>query len=166
MNRCAKRLATCSRFLSISFLFFEFTVIPLASAGGYFPAPAADVTLSGPRWQHSLLTREVGNFAIMPACKEAAQTKRISPFVVDLFQTNCARCHGADGRGDTPLGHTYNAPDFTDSDWWRKHSDIATTGRLVSIVNHGKGGMPAFAKKLKATEIKMLVSYVRRFRKK
>src|SRR5438045_8253214 len=37
--------------------------------------------------------------------------------VGDLFRNNCARCHGADGAGDTPLGHTYNAPDFTNPDW-------------------------------------------------
>jgi mono/diheme cytochrome c family protein len=84
--------------------------------------------------------------------------------VGDLFRNNCARCHGADGAGDTPLGHTYNAPDFTDPDWWRKHSDITSSRRLVSIVSHGKGGMPAFGKKLTGNEIRRLVDYVRRFR--
>ena len=84
--------------------------------------------------------------------------------VGDLFRNNCARCHGADGGGDTLLGHTYNAPDFTDPDWWRKHSDITSTGSLVSIVAHGKGSMPAFEKKLTHSEIRHLVDYVRRFR--
>jgi mono/diheme cytochrome c family protein len=84
--------------------------------------------------------------------------------VGDLFRNNCARCHGADGAGDTPLGHTYNAPDFTDPDWWRKHSDITSTRSLVSIVSHGKGGMPAFSKKLTGSEIRRLVDYVRRFK--
>jgi mono/diheme cytochrome c family protein len=74
----------------------------------------------------------------------------------DLFKTNCARCHGADGRGDTP--------DFTDSEWWQKHSDITSTRSLVSIVTKGKGGMPGFGKKLKNSDIKLLVNYVRRFR--
>jgi mono/diheme cytochrome c family protein len=31
-------------------------------------------------------------------------------------------------------------------------------------VSNGKGGMPAFGKKLKPSEIKSLVNYVRRFR--
>jgi len=83
---------------------------------------------------------------------------------VDLFMSNCARCHGADGRGDTPLGHTYNAPDFTDPGWWEKHSQITNTRSLISIVSHGKGGMPAFGKKLERSEIKLLVNYVRHFR--
>jgi mono/diheme cytochrome c family protein len=84
--------------------------------------------------------------------------------VEDLFRNNCARCHGADGRGDTPLGHTYKAPDFTDPEWWQKHSNITTSASLVSIVSHGKGGMPAFGKKLSHTEIRRLVGYVRRFK--
>jgi len=84
----------------------------------------------------------------------------------DLFRTNCARCHGADGHGDTPLGHTYNAPDFTDPEWWRKHSNITSTRSLVAIVTRGKGGRPAFGKKLTRSEIKALVNHVRRFREK
>src|SRR5438270_947707 len=84
--------------------------------------------------------------------------------VGDLFRNNCARCHGADGRGDTPLGHTYNAPDFTETEWWRKHSSITGTRALRSIVARGKGGMPAFGKKLKRSEINLLVDHVRRFR--
>src|SRR6266542_5866044 len=95
----------------------------------------------------------------------STQSTRSAQQISDLFRSNCARCHGADGRGDTPLGHTYNAPDFTNAEWWRKHSDITSTRRLVSIVSHGKAGMPAFGKKLKPSEIRPLVSYVRRFRK-
>src|SRR5258706_16367175 len=52
----------------------------------------------------------------------------------DLFKNICARCHGADGAGDTPLGHTTNAPDFTEPVWWRNQSDITTTRSLVWIV--------------------------------
>jgi len=84
--------------------------------------------------------------------------------VGDLFRNNCARCHGADGRGDTPLGHTYKAPDFTDPEWWQGHSNITNSARMISIVSRGKGGMPAFGKKLSHTEIRRLVGYVRRFK--
>ncbi len=93
----------------------------------------------------------------------STQSTRSAQQISDLFRSNCARCHGADGRGDTPLGHTYKAPDFTDPEWWRKNSNITTNGRLTSIVSRGKGGMPAFGKKLKRTEIRLLVGYVRKF---
>jgi mono/diheme cytochrome c family protein len=84
--------------------------------------------------------------------------------VGDVFRNNCARCHGADGRGDTPLGNTYKAPDFTDPEWWQRHSNITSGASLISIVSRGKGGMPAFGKKLSRTEIRRLVGYVRRFK--
>lgn len=84
--------------------------------------------------------------------------------VNDLFRNNCARCHGIDGRGDTTLGHTYNTPDFTNAEWWRKHSNITSTGNLISIVTRGKGGMPAFGKKLARAQIRLLVKHVRKFK--
>ena len=83
----------------------------------------------------------------------------------ELFRNNCARCHGADGRGDIPLGHTYQTPDFTDMEWWKKHHDIASAASLTSIVSRGKGGMPAFGKKISRAEIRRLVDYVQRFKK-
>jgi cytochrome c6 len=100
--------------------------------------------------------------ATPPQGRPAARSR--GPQAGDLFRNNCARCHGADGAGDTPLGHTYNTPDFTDPEWWRKHSNITSAGSLVSIVSQGKGGMPAFGKKLTRTEIRRLVDYVRRFK--
>ncbi|MEP6706364.1 MAG: cytochrome c [Pyrinomonadaceae bacterium] len=85
--------------------------------------------------------------------------------VDELFNRNCARCHGADGRGDTPLGHLYKAPNFTDSEWWKKNSDLSGVKALRSIVIRGKAGMPAFGKKLTRAEINLLVDRIRRFRK-
>jgi mono/diheme cytochrome c family protein len=111
----------------------------------------------------ALLLAEISVTPAMPQ-RRRRSTSRGEKQVVDLFRTNCARCHGADGRGDTPLGHTYKAPDFTDPEWWRKNSDITNTGRLTEIVRRGKGGMPAFGKKLNRTEIHSLVRYVRKFK--
>ncbi len=111
----------------------------------------------------ALLPVELVIRATTPQRRRSPAKSRGVP-VGDLFRNNCARCHGGDGRGNTPLGHTYKTPDFTDSDWWRKKSNITGTGSLISIVSRGKGGMPAFGKKLKRTEIRSLVGYVRRFK--
>jgi cytochrome c5 len=105
-----------------------------------------------------------GASAISPQRHRRTSRSRVLRQVGDLFKSNCARCHGADGSGDTPLGHLYNAPDFTDPDWWQKHAAITSTRSLASIVSRGKGGMPAFGKKLTRPEINLLVNYVRRFR--
>ncbi|MDX6405555.1 MAG: hypothetical protein QOH70_3010 [Blastocatellia bacterium] len=93
-----------------------------------------------------------------------APRRRSGEQVGDLYRNNCARCHAADGRGDTPLGKMFKAPDFTDPEWWTKNSKITSSSSLISIVSHGKGGMPAFSKKLSRTEIRRLVGYVQRFR--
>jgi mono/diheme cytochrome c family protein len=111
----------------------------------------------------AFLSVEITAIRATPPQKRSAARSRGTQ-VGDLFRHNCARCHGADGAGDTPLGHTYHTPDFTDPEWWRKHPSITSTGSLVSIVSHGKGGMPAFGKKLTRTEVRQLVAYVRRFR--
>jgi mono/diheme cytochrome c family protein len=58
----------------------------------------------------------------------------------------------------------YKAPDLTDEEWWREHSDINSPRKLIRIVTRGKGAMPAFGKKLKRSEISQLVNYARRFR--
>jgi mono/diheme cytochrome c family protein len=109
-----------------------------------------------------LLIETTATRALPQRRRSTAQAK--SEQVRDLFRNNCARCHGADGRGDTPLGQTYKSPDFTDPEWWRKNSSITSTARLTDIVRRGRGGMPGFGKKLTRTEIRSLVGYVRKFK--
>jgi mono/diheme cytochrome c family protein len=91
----------------------------------------------------------------------SARVRRVD----ELFNRNCARCHGADGRSDTPQGHLFKAPDFTDPEWWKKNSSITSTRTLRSIVARGKAGMPGFGKKLTRSEINLLVDRIRSFRK-
>ena len=78
-----------------------------------------------------------------------------------LFKERCARCHGADGRGQTVVGGMLDAPNFTDKAWWNDVEDE----RLIESVRNGKGGMPKFGKKLTDQQIALLVTYVRRFNK-
>lgn len=77
-----------------------------------------------------------------------------------LYRQNCARCHGADGRGETPLGKIYNAPNFADAEWQKRFNNK----ELNALITHGKGGMPAFDRKLTKKQISALVTYVRRFK--
>src|SRR2546423_1304827 len=77
-----------------------------------------------------------------------------------LYMQNCARCHGADGHGQTEQGELYGVPDLADGNWWKKErlSDRRLTN---SITNGKKGGMPAFGKRLARTDINALVAFVR-----
>ncbi len=74
----------------------------------------------------------------------------------DLYQKNCARCHGADGKGQTELGQTYDVPDLT--------TGKKSTSSIVRIIKRGGGGMPAFNKKLKPAEITALAAYTKSLR--
>ena len=70
-----------------------------------------------------------------------------------LYVSNCARCHGADGKGQTALGQSLDAPDLTASNM--------SAARIKTIISKGNGSMPAFGKKLKAADIATLANYVR-----
>jgi mono/diheme cytochrome c family protein len=101
---------------------------------------------------------------IAGALAQRSTTKSHAPDVGEIFRNNCARCHGADGRADTPLGQQHNTPDLTDAQWWQKNSTLTSTRSLTTIVRQGKGDMPAFGEKLKPKEISGLVKYMRKFR--
>ena len=78
-----------------------------------------------------------------------------------LFKQKCAKCHGADGSGDTSMGRIFGAPDFTDSGWWAKHSN---TAEHIQVITKGKKNMPAFGKKLTKAQIAGLATYVQHFK--
>lgn len=76
-----------------------------------------------------------------------------------IYARNCARCHGADGRGDAEIKKTMpNVRDFHD----REFLGRASTDSIVSIVMAGKGQMPAFARSLSLPKMQALSGYVRR----
>ena len=79
----------------------------------------------------------------------------------ELYQQNCARCHGADGQGQTELGKTYDVPNIADVGYQKKHSDAKISRKIVK----GGGGMPAFGKKLSQKDIAALTIYVRTLKK-
>ncbi len=76
------------------------------------------------------------------------------------YKSKCAMCHGADGKG-TPTGLKMGAHDFTSAEVQKE-----TDAELTDTVTKGKGKMPAYASKLKDTEIKDLVTYIRGLAKK
>ncbi len=73
-----------------------------------------------------------------------------------IYQQNCARCHGSDGKGNNELGRSLETPDLTQS--------RPSVSKTSSIVKYGEGQMPAFKKKLSAKEIASVSNYVRTLR--
>ena len=81
----------------------------------------------------------------------------------ELFKQYCAKCHGEDGKADTPRGQKMKARNFTDAEWQSGESDKD----LIKSVTEGKDDMPPFGKKLTPEQIESLVKNdVRGFAKK
>jgi mono/diheme cytochrome c family protein len=78
----------------------------------------------------------------------------------EMYKSKCAMCHGADGKGDTPVGKSLKLRDLGSPDV-QKQSDA----ELIAITADGKGRMPAYKGKLSEAQIKEVVSYVRTFKK-
>ncbi len=74
----------------------------------------------------------------------------------DLFQQNCARCHGPDGKGTRSAA----TPDLTQQSIQSGLSDK----QIVETIRRGKSGrMPAWSDKLSDAQIAELASYIRTF---
>lgn len=72
-----------------------------------------------------------------------------------IYEKDCARCHGADGKGIKSL----EPPDFTDAKWQASKTDK----QLIAGINNGEGVMPAFKDKLTPAQVTALVKHVRGF---
>ncbi len=80
-----------------------------------------------------------------------------------LYKEFCAKCHGEDGKANTPKGKQLMAQDFTDADWQAEETDA----ELMKAVADGGEDMPPFGKKLTKEQIESLVKKdVRGFGKK
>ena len=71
-----------------------------------------------------------------------------------LFVQRCAKCHGEDGRAQTPKGLKMKARDFTDAEFQKGKTDAQL---IDSVTNGTEKDMPPFGKVLTAAEIENLV---------
>lgn len=72
-----------------------------------------------------------------------------------IYAASCVRCHGADGKAQTPKGKQTGATNFTGSKWKPNEA------RDIRLITNGKGKMPGFKSTLSAEEIQAVWSYVR-----
>jgi mono/diheme cytochrome c family protein len=83
-----------------------------------------------------------------------------------VYEKDCAKCHGADGKGDTKMGKKAGAKDYTDP----KVQEAMKDDHMAKAIKDGvKDGdtvkMKGFADTLSDDEVKALVAYVRTFKK-
>ena len=85
-----------------------------------------------------------------------ASVSTVAQDAAATYKAKCSVCHGADGKGGKMGTRDFGSPDV------QKETDA----QLTDIVTKGKGKMPSYEGKLKDTEIKDLVAYVRSLAKK
>jgi cytochrome c6 len=86
----------------------------------------------------------------------AAVPASFSQSAADLYKTKCAACHGADGKGNTPVGPKMGVRDFSSSEV-KKETDT----ELFAITKDGKNKMPGYAGRLTDDQIKAQIAYIR-----
>ncbi|MGE3466121.1 MAG: cytochrome c [Pyrinomonadaceae bacterium] len=100
-----------------------------------------------------------GAFAAMPSDNVSVTPSETSPEAVmqaSLYRAHCARCHGNDGRSNTKEGRQTEADDLTE-----ESVKVMSAEKMTRIIRNGKGEMPGFAGKLKASQIASIVRYVK-----
>jgi mono/diheme cytochrome c family protein len=78
-----------------------------------------------------------------------------------LFDTNCAKCHGPDGSGNTVVGKAVGAKDLGSAE-----AKKLTDAEIHAQIEQGKNNMPPFSGTLNKAQIDSLIPIVRAFGKK
>jgi mono/diheme cytochrome c family protein len=76
------------------------------------------------------------------------------------FKAKCAACHGATGAGDTTMGKNLKLKDLGSAEVQK-----ASDEELTTVIDKGKGKMPAYGAKLSKDQISDLVKYIRTLKK-
>lgn len=82
----------------------------------------------------------------------------------ETFAKDCAKCHGADGKGDTKMGKKLEVKDLTDAKVQAMKDAELTKAIKEGVKADDKTRMKAFSD-LSDDEVKALVAYVRSLKK-
>jgi mono/diheme cytochrome c family protein len=76
-----------------------------------------------------------------------------------IYQLRCTPCHGAQGKGDGPLGKSLNPPprDHTNGSYMNAQTDE----QLLTVIRNGKGAMPPWGNTLSEADLMNVLAYVR-----
>jgi mono/diheme cytochrome c family protein len=89
-------------------------------------------------------------------CLAALAAPSFGQSAAELYKSKCAMCHGADGKGATPMGAKIGVRAFQ-SPVVAKETDA----EMFTLTKDGKAKMPAYKGKLTDDQIKELVKYIR-----
>ncbi len=90
----------------------------------------------------------VFSFVLMSSPSLAADGKA-------LYEAQCQKCHGMDGKGDTKAGKMTKTPDLHTAEW--KHGKTAAD--IAKTLGDKLGKMPSFAEKMTEEERMAVAEY-------
>ena len=85
--------------------------------------------------------------------------------IKETWDKNCAKCHGADGKGDTKLGKKSEVKDMTDAKWQADLKEDKACKSIKEGIKDGDKVRMKPAEGLSDDDIKALVQHVRTFKK-
>lgn len=97
-------------------------------------------------------------FAASALCASAVDVK-------EIYEKNCAKCHGAEGKGDTKMGQKVGVKDLTDAKLQAELKDEAAFKAIKEGVKDGEKVRMKPTEDVTDEQIKGLVAYVRKFKK-
>lgn len=86
--------------------------------------------------------------------------------VTENWENHCAKCHGADGRGQTKAGKKLKLKDYTEAKVQAQMKDEDMVKAIADGINgaDGKEKMKAYKGELSAGELTDLVAFIRKFK--
>jgi cytochrome c553 len=81
------------------------------------------------------------------------------------YEKECAKCHGADGKGETKMGKKLGIKDYTDAKVQAEMKDEKAIKSVKEGLKEGEKTLMKPAEGLTDDQIKALVAYMRSFKK-
>ena len=82
-----------------------------------------------------------------------------------IYEKQCAKCHGTDGKGDTKLGKKAGVKDYTDAKVQAEIKDEAAFKAVKEGLTDGDKVKMKPAENVSDADIKALIAYMRTFKK-
>jgi cytochrome c1 len=82
-----------------------------------------------------------------------------------IYEKECTKCHGADGKGQTKMGQKLKVKDYTDAKVQAELKDDSATKAIKEGLKDGEKTLMKPAEGVTDADIKGLIAYMRSFKK-
>lgn len=82
-----------------------------------------------------------------------------------IYEKDCTKCHGADGKGETKMGKKLGAKDYTDAKVQAEMKDDAAFKAIKEGLKEKDKTLMKPSENLSEADIKALIAYMRAFKK-